>query len=122
MQTATLLKLSQALLPLGYRVNFEDGLMDVSVYDADALVWCVEVKEKARDLETLHRRLLEYADAVDEAAPDRGDDPLRKAKYLIRKRATYFSLVAVGARLHFGVTYPGDSSFVLTPDMVPLPA
>lgn len=119
-QVAAFLKYEEALAPHGFTVNFEDDLMDISVSQGGSLIWCIEVKERARDLDPLLTGISSYGQAFDADAPDRGNDPLRKAKYLVRRRPPYFSLVALGKRLDFGVQYDGES-FVLAPDVVPLP-
>ena len=96
-------------------VGFEDDLMDVTVRDGGRLLWCLEVKEKAAQLTGMLKALHTHSDGVDLEIPDRHNDPLRKAKYLVRARPPYFSLVATGRWDDFSVSYPGDASFVLTP-------
>ncbi|HKN37912.1 MAG TPA: hypothetical protein VJ456_02240 [Acidimicrobiia bacterium] len=117
-QAAEYGRVTAAVGDRGYRVDFEDDLMDVSVYDEERLVWCIEVKEKARSLDSLLTGIRRYGRALDRNAPDRGDDALRKAKYLARRRPPYFSLVAIGCRLDFSVSYDGDR-FSLVDDLVP---
>lgn len=103
------------------RVGFEDELMDVSVRAADGTVlWCVEVKERAEQLPPLLTALRQHGTSVDLDAADGGDDPLRKAKYLVRQRPRWFSAVALGARYDFSVVSQGQDSFRLEPDVVPL--
>jgi hypothetical protein len=101
------------------RVAFEDDLMDVSVYEADRVVWCIEVKERAHDLEPLLVGMRSGSAQVDMNTPDRHNDALRKSKYLMRHKPPYFSLVAIGRRLDFSVTYQG-AGFTLTEDLVPI--
>ena len=50
--------------------------------------------------------------------PDRGNDPLRKAKYLVRDGAhpIYFGLSAVGYRKLFKVEYADGNRFQLIED------
>jgi hypothetical protein len=55
---------------------------------------------------------------VEFEAADRGNDPLRKAKYLLRRLPPYFSAIAIGCRLDFSVLYEGDG-FELVEDLVP---
>jgi hypothetical protein len=117
-QAAEYGRVSAAVSPRGYRVDFEDDLMDISISDADRLVWCIEVKEKARSLDGLLTGIRGYGRSLDWQAPDRGNDPLRKAKYLARHRPDYFSLVAIGCRFDFSVSYDGDR-FSLVDDLVP---
>lgn len=117
-QAAEYIRLARGLTPNGLRVDFEDGLMDVSVYERERLVWCVEVKERARDLSPLLTGLRRYGEHIDLDAVDRHNDPLRKAKYILRHRPLFFSLVAIGQRLDFSVAY-GGGGFRLTEDVVP---
>jgi hypothetical protein len=95
-------------------IGFEDGLMDVTVRHEGRLLWCVEVKEKARKLAELQAAFERYRDAVP-LAPDRGNDGLRKSKYLVRHRPPYLSLLALGTRVDYAVTYPNTTAFELTP-------
>ena len=118
-QAAEYGRISAAVAPRGYRVDFEDDLMDISVYDADRLLWCIEVKEKAGSLDGLLTGIRRYGRSPDWESPDRGNDPLRKAKYLARHRPDYFSLVAIGCRFDFSVSYDGDR-FSLVDDLIPL--
>jgi hypothetical protein len=119
-QAAEYGRLRAAVEGRGYRVDFEDDLMDVSVYDpAGQLLWCIEVKEKAKDLESLLTGIRNYGHSLDSSIPDRHNDALRKAKYLLRQRPPYFSLVAIGRRLDFSVSYDQEG-FVLVEDLVPI--
>lgn len=43
------------------------------------------------------------------AAPDSGDDALRRAKYLVSYRPAFFTLSAIGVRLDYAVRYDGRS-------------
>lgn len=103
----------------GWRVGFEDGLMDVSVYDDSGLLWCIEVKEQAKGLRALVSALSIHGRGIDGDAPDRHDDPLRKAKYLLKHRPAWFSAVAIGERHDFTVRYDNDH-FELDRDVLPL--
>lgn len=99
--------------PSHLAVGFEDELMDVSVRNEEVLLWYVEVKEKASQAERLLDALVTHSPAVAIAAHDRGNDPLRKAKYLVRHRPPYFSVVAANYRRDFDVVYPTRNSFAL---------
>jgi hypothetical protein len=118
-QAAEYGRVAKAVEPRGLRVDFEDDLMDVSVYDSDRALWCIEVKEKARDLEQLLLGIRDVAASVDMTSPDRHNDPLRKSKYLMRHRPPYFSLVSIGRRLDFSVIYD-SAGFDLTADLIPI--
>ncbi len=50
---------------------------------------------------------------------DRGNDPLRKAKYLKKNQPEYFYGMAIGVRHEFKVAYPSDQNFELTRDVIP---
>ena len=106
------------LLPRGFRVSFEDDLMDIAVYGSDGLTWCVEVKERANEPAPLVAGIREEGVCVDFEVEDRHNDPLRKAKYLVRRRPPYFSAMAVGCRLDFSVSHTEDG-FTFTEDVVP---
>jgi hypothetical protein len=112
-QLAEFLRLDRELVHAGYSVGFEDGLMDVTVRMEGELLWCIEVKEQASRLRALRVGLDSYASRVPMEASDRGNDSLRKAKYLVRHRPRYLSLVAIGAHEHFEVSYPNPTSYSL---------
>lgn len=118
-QAAEYGRVARAVEPQGLRVDFEDDLMDISVYEADRVVWCIEVKEKARDLDSLLLGVRRECGHVDLSAPDRHNEPLRKSKYLLRHRPPYFSMVAIGQRLDFSVNYH-NGGFEITEDLVPV--
>ncbi len=118
-KVAESVRLSELAAPSGRRITFEDQLMDLAVYDRDRLLVCVEVKERARQLQDLVQKLRAYESAVSLSAPDRGNDPLRKAKYLVRRRPPYFCGVAIGTRLEYSVRYPEGRAFELARDVIP---
>lgn len=100
-------------------VTFEDYLMDLALYDGARLLVCVEVKERASQIELLIRQLRAYESAVPLSGADRGNDPLRKAKYIARRRPEYFCGVAIGLRLEYAVHYAEERAFRLVRDVVP---
>jgi hypothetical protein len=106
----------------GYLIAAEDRLMDITVSDPDgALRWYIEVKERAIDVPGLVDRIGTYGhEGVELNAPDRGNDALRKAKYLIWYRPVYLSVSAIGLRRDFQVAYAAGNRFALIDDMVPL--
>ena len=113
-QVATWLHVRRCV-PSPVVVGFEDDLMDVSVRSDGAVVWCVEVKERAAQLQPLLRRLIEHGRHVDLDSPDRSNDALRKAKYLVRHRPQWFSLVAGDGSSDHRVEPVGEHGFVLQP-------
>jgi hypothetical protein len=118
-QVAEFVRLSTALAERGYELTFEDDLMDIGVYRARQLVVCCEIKEKSSQATRLVSRMRSYQPGVNLSESDRGNDPLRKAKYLVTKRPKYFYLVAIGARFEFSVSYPRDHAFDLHEDVLP---
>ncbi|MFD1545768.1 hypothetical protein [Nonomuraea guangzhouensis] len=121
-QAAEYARVYAALSPKGYLVAAEDRLMDITISESDGtLKWYIEVKERASEVPDFVRRLAEYGlSGVDLDAPDRANDALRKAKYLVLYRPVYLSISAIGLRRDFQVTYPADNRFALVDDMVPL--
>jgi hypothetical protein len=117
-QLAEYLRVRDAVAPHGLKVSFEDGLMDITLRRGSELLWAIEVKERARQLPVLLDQLLEHAPSVDLQARDRGNNPLRKAKYLVANQPPYFSLVAIGERRDFSVAYT-EEGFRLQEDLVP---
>lgn len=99
-----------------------DRLMDITVSDPDGtLRWYIEAKERAIDVPNLVDRIGAYSrEGVEVNAPDRGNDALRKAKYLIWYRPLYFSVNVIGLRRDFQVAHRAGYQFVLIDDMVPL--
>jgi hypothetical protein len=99
----------------GLRVGFEDGLMDVSVRDDQRLIWYIEAKEQPSQAGHLVDGLADHSAGVDMKSSDRGNDPLRKAKYLVKYRPVFLTVIAIGWRRDYAVQYPNDQSFTLIP-------
>ncbi len=97
----------------GLIINFEDDLMDISIYKGGSLFLYCEVKEKISQLQKLIQGIRKYQDSIDLEAPDRGNDSLRKAKYIVKRRPPYLSGVAIGIRYEYQVSYLGNNSFSL---------
>jgi hypothetical protein len=83
------------------------------------LLVCIEVKERAAQIQDLVKKVRAYEPAVNLSEADRGNDPLRKAKYLVRRKPAYFCGVAIGSRLEFSVRYPEGKAFELSRDVIP---
>jgi hypothetical protein len=83
--------------------------MDVSVRRDGELLWYVEVKPRASQIEPLLVAMNSFAAAVPFDQPDRGNDPLRKAKYLVRHRPPSVSIVGGEDRRHLDVRYGADT-------------
>ncbi len=118
-QVAEYVRLHRVASALDLTLTFEDDEMDLALYRDDKLMVCVEVKEKASYLTELMHNVKGYEPDVDLRAPDRGNDPLRKAKYIVRGRPHYFAGVAIGARLEYRVDYPEGRAFILAEDVIP---
>jgi predicted RNA-binding protein len=100
----------------GHHVRLEDNLMDLTVRAGATLLLYVEQKERKETAQQLLRKVMEYGRlgfGLDE--DDRGNDPLRKAKYLVREdtRPLYVGLSAIGYRQLFRVEYLKDNHFAL---------
>jgi hypothetical protein len=93
--------------------------MDIALYHGDQLVVCCEVKEKTVQLSGLLQGIITYESGIDWDAPDRGNDPLRKAKYLSDKRPEYFYLMSIGSRREFAVSFPEGKEFELVETLIP---
>lgn len=118
-QVAEFVRLSEMAARSGLTVTFEDQLMDLAVYDGERLLVCVEVKERTTQLQELVKKLRTFESTPDLPQLDRGNDPLRKAKYLARRRPPYFCGVAIGTRLEYSVRYPEGKAFELARDVIP---
>lgn len=119
-QAAEYARIYRTVSARGYLIAVEDRLMDITISDTSGrLRWDLEVKEKAADVPRFVDDIRRYgASGVDLNAPDRGNDALRKAKYIVRYRPEYFSVSAIGIRMDFAVTLDGNR-FSLAEDMVP---
>src|SRR2546426_3591018 len=118
-QVAEFVRLCTLAARSNLTVTFEDHLMDLAVYDGQRLLVCVEVKERTAQLQDLVKRLRTYEAAVNLSEPDRGNDPLRKAKYLVRRKPMYLCGVAIGTRIEYSVHYPEGKAFELARDVIP---
>ena len=103
----------------GQTVRLEDSLMDLTVRVGDRLILYVEHKEKSAFAVKLLKGMRYYGGSgFNLNDPDRGNDPLRKAKYLVRDGAhpIYIGLSAVGYRKMFKVEYDDGNQFQLIED------
>jgi len=90
------------------KLAFEDDLMDIALYNGSKLMVYVEVKEKASHIQQLISGIKKYQDEVDYISPDRGNDPLRKAKYIITRKPEYFCGYSIGARFDFKIVFSNN--------------
>ena len=119
-QVAYLVRIWEPCIRQELRPVFEDELMDLAVRRGKELIWCIEVKEKASQLKGLLSKLESLATDVDMRAADRGNDALRKAKYLVKQRPLFFSGIANGLEKHFRASFPGPTAFTLTEALPPV--
>ncbi len=117
---AEFVRLHTIATAMGLLVTFEDDTMDIALYQDDRLIVYCEVKERLSQIQELIKKIKMYQSAVDLDAPDRGNDPLRKAKCIVKRKPEYFIGVAIGGRFEFKVLYPEERSFQLVRDVVPL--
>jgi hypothetical protein len=101
------------------RVRLEDRLMDLTVQAGSMLVLYVEQKTTSDVSERLLSRMRHYGTTgfrLDD--PDKGNDPLRKAKYLLRTDAhpLYLGLSAINYQRLFRVEYQEANRFRLVND------
>ncbi len=106
-------------------VRLEDRLMDLTVRTANRIVLYVEHKTTRQNATKLLSGMRKYGDrgfGLDD--PDRGDDALRKAKYLVRadSHPIYFGLSAIGYHQLFKVEYLDGDRFRLNDDARPFSA
>ena len=109
----------------GFDVKFEHDRMDIAVLNGRDVIACYEVKEDTKTLDKLIAAVrASGAKGVDRSVPDKGNDPLRKAKYLTKHRPLYFSAIATGKRYEFSLDYvtgtTGYLGFALKEDMIPI--
>lgn len=107
----------------GLQVRFEHENMDIALFVTGRILACIEVKVRVSGLDRLVKALLHHGkNGVDLASPDRHNDPLRKAKYLVRHRPSFFAAVAIGKRYEFSVQYTSRGAlpgFHLREDVIP---
>jgi len=118
-QVAEFVRLYHVTTAKGLILTFEDDLMDLALYLNDKLVVCCEVKERASHLQKLIKGIKVYQQSINFTVVDRGNDPLRKAKYIAKRRPKYFCGVAIGVRFEYQVSYPEGYAFQLAKDVIP---
>lgn len=118
-QLSEYIRLYEAFRNKGVELKFEDDLMDIGMYRRGKLWVCCEIKEKSSQAQYLIGEIKKYENASDLADSDRGNDPLRKAKYIVDLKPQFFYLVSIGKRFEFRVEYPKNMQFLLLEDLVP---
>lgn len=100
----------------GLVVRMEDRQMDITVWAGDQMLLYVENKETAAKAKNLLAKMRAYGERGFEFMDDdKGNDPLRKAKYLFcnDSRPEYLALTAVGYEQLFKVEY-GESNHLFS--------
>lgn len=100
-------------------LKFEDDLMDIGIYRKNKLRVCCEIKEKSSQAQYSIREVKKYQNANELPISDRGNDRLRKAKYISHLKPHFFYLVSIGRRFEFRVEYPENMQFRLIEELVP---
>ncbi len=84
------------------RCKFEYHLMDVVVFQENGSHYIyVEAKKADNELQKLSESISKYSENVPMDVGDRGNDPLRKCKYIVKDRPKYLWLVGPEARSSF---------------------
>lgn len=118
-QVAEFVRFHNISTALGLSATFEDHTMDIALYHSGKLVVYYEVKEKASQIQELIEGIKDYGYAVNFTTPDRGNDPLHKAKCIVKRKPEYFSGVAIGARFEYRVVCLKEKNFRLVRDVIP---
>jgi hypothetical protein len=103
----------------GQIVRLEDSLMDLTVRSGNTLILYVEHKVTAATARKLAAKMRAYGQAgFSLTDPDRHNDALRKAKYLVRDgaRPRFFGLSAVNYQKLFRLEYDEGNRFRLIDD------
>ena len=119
-QIAEYIRLYEAFKAKNVELRFEDDLMDIGIYRNKKLWVCCEIKEKSSQAQNLIRGVKKYQVTSELPESDRGNDPLRKSKYIVKLKPHYFYLVSIGRRFEFRIEYPENMQFQLVEDLVPL--
>ena len=103
----------------GQEVRLEDRLMDITVSSGNQIILYIENKEKASSAVNLVKGMHEYGEKgfnLDD--PDRGNDQLRKSKYIVKKdaRPIFLGISAIGYKQLFEVKYLDGNRFHLIKD------
>jgi hypothetical protein len=123
-QLADYARLRTVAEPRGLKVQLEYHLMDITVWAGENLILYVENKVTRNQAQSLLKKVHGYGDTgfnLDD--PDKGNDPLRKAKYLVRDHPKYFVLSATGFQQLFLIEYLGaENRFKLIEQSDPIVA
>lgn len=103
----------------GLLATFEDDTMDIALYQHNKLIVYYEVKERVSQIRELIKGIKVYQSGVDLSSPGRGNDPLQKAKCIVRRKPDYFVGVAIGIHFEYKIIYPEERSFQFVGDVVP---
>ena len=102
------------------RVNGVFISVDIGIVIPEKLNLFVEVKEKKYQWEKSIREVKAIGrNGVQLHTPDRGNDSLRKAKYIAAGRPSYFSGYTPEGFDSYAVTYQSENRFALKPVEIP---
>ncbi len=118
-QVSEYTRLFEAFRGKDYELRFEDDLMDIALYHGNDLIVCCETKEKSKQAQSLIRGIKKYESASSLPEKDRGNDSLRKAKYIVEHKPPYFYVVSIGRRFEYRISYPDNKQFQLNEDIIP---
>jgi len=118
-QISEYVRLIETFKGKNYELKFEDDLMDIAVYRNRNILICCEIKEKSRQASRLIGGIKVYETAKSLPSEDRGKDPLRKAKYIVKHRPAYFYTVSIGRRYEYRLEYPEGKQFEMVEDLIP---
>lgn len=102
-----------------FKLYFEDDLMDIALKRGNDLIVCCEAKEKSKQAQALISGIRKWENASSLPKEDRGNDPLRKAKYIVKKTPSYFYVISIGRRFEYRISYSNNLQFQLNEDMIP---
>jgi hypothetical protein len=117
-QAAEYIRLSK-VFGKDYKLKFEDNSMDIAMYKGENLWICCEIKEKSNQASRLISGIRKFENVIDLPKNDRGNDPLRKAKYIRNFKPEYFYVVSLGRRYEFRIEYLESEKFKLIEDLIP---
>ncbi len=94
--------------------------IDIAIIDQNKEKIYIEVKEREDQTKYLIINVREYGmKGVDLGSPDRGNDPLRKAKYIAAGRPSIFAFYSPHGFTTFGITYIDSHKFLMKPISFP---
>lgn len=94
--------------------------IDIAIIEQKNNKIYIEVKETEYQIQNLIINVKQYGlKGVDLGSPDRGNDPLRKAKYIAAGRPPIFAFYSPHGFTTFGITYIDSHKFLMKPISFP---